>query len=173
MVARLLIGIVGLAICSALFAAEPIEPPPEAYLDPIDRQVAATGKPAGNRTAPCTILLKREMEGTTVVDHVEWMPTDKCVRMSSPKRFRGLWRADFEGSQFCEEPAPTCEFTRDGATAWLSGKTEDHEDGELYRVEFVGRKTIDAGTYGHFGMYAHEIIVDRMLSRKRLKRPKR
>ena len=116
--------------------------------------------------------MKRETRGKDIVEHVEWLPTDKCVRMTPRKQFRGLWRADFEGSQFCEGPATACEFTRDGSTAWLSGQTEEYEDGELYRVKFIGRKTIDAGTYGHFGMYAHEVVVDRMISRKRLKRPK-
>lgn len=172
MAMRLLFGSGLLANCLAAHAAQFSGPPPEAYLDPVDRQIALTGIAVGNRTAPCTNLLKRQIVDGATVENVEWLPTDKCVRMTPRTRFKGLWRADFEGSQFCEEPATTCEFKRDGLTTWLSGQTEDYEDGELYRVEFIGRKTIDAGTYGHFGMFAHEIIVDRMLSRKRLKRTK-
>lgn len=169
---RLICGIGWLAICNAAFAAESTGPPPEAYLDPIDRQIAATGVPVGNRTEPCTTLLKRETKGKNVIEHVEWLPTDKCVRMTPRKRFRGLWRYEFEGSQFCEEPATTCEFARDGPTTWLSARTEDYDEGRLYRVEFIGRKTIDAGNYGHFGIFAHEVIVDRFLSTKQGKKLK-
>lgn len=168
MVTRFLLGSVLVAVCLAANAAQFSGPPPEAYLDPIDRQIAATGIAVGNRTAPCTISVKREMISGNVVEHVEYVPTDKCVRMTPPKRFKGLWRFEFEGSQFCEEPATTCEFTRDGETAWLSERTGDYDQGRLYRVEFIGRKTVDAATYGHFGMYAHEVIVDRFLSTKQM-----
>lgn len=38
------------------------------------------------------------------------------------------------------------------------------EIGNRYLVSFVGRKTKYRGSYGHFGLYQSEIIVDRMIS---------
>lgn len=35
---------------------------------------------------------------------------------------------------------------------------------ELFRVEFIGRRTVYPGTYGHLGGYDHYIIADRVIS---------
>lgn len=43
--------------------------------------------------------------------------------------------------------------------------------GGLYAVEFEGRLTAYRGTYGHFGMYDHEVIVDRLISIRQVEPP--
>src|SRR5689334_2738535 len=43
---------------------------------------------------------------------------DQCVRFSQPRRIRGLWRNDFEGSVFCAAPAKECS-SRNRDAMWL------------------------------------------------------
>ena len=38
------------------------------------------------------------------------------------------------------------------------------ESGALYAVDFIGRRTLKRGGYGHFGVFDHEIVVDRIIS---------
>lgn len=96
------------------------------------------------------------------------MPTDQCVKMTEPKRWKGLWRNAFEGSRFCETPATGCTDAPSDEKVWLDWNAGPEPDGALCEVEFIGRQTQYAGEYGHLGMSRHEIIVDRMLSIKRL-----
>jgi hypothetical protein len=83
--------------------------------------------------------------------------------MTEPQVFSGLWRNDFEGSQFCPAPAATCEFKSPGERIWLTARPGRRPDGKLYRVEFVGRKTMFKGRYGHMGVFDHEIVMERMV----------
>jgi len=135
------------------------EPPPEAYVDPVDRQIARTRVGVPGRPVPCG---REEIENG--VKMVIGQPTDQCFRMLPAQRWRGLWRNDFEGSQFCPEPATTCGFDTPGDRIWLSFRPERRMDRKLYRVEFVGRRTMYKGAYGHMGASDHEIIVDRMIA---------
>ncbi len=180
---RYALFVLGVAAFSAIAWAEvSSDPPPEAYLNPIDQEVARTGEPIGDRTAPCTILKSREVVEGNTVEHVEWLPTDQCVRMSKPRRFVGLWRNHFEGSQFCAVPATECSIDTIRQSAWLNwnrrmpwdrrGSEEFAPDRKLYRVEFIGRQTEFAAGYGHFGLFPHEVIVDRMISVREIKERK-
>lgn len=99
-------------------------------------------------------------------------PTDQCYRMQNPRRWQGLWRADFEGSQFCPAPATVCTFDSTDERIWLSGFDKVETDGKLYRVEFIGRRTLHPGQHGHMGASAHEIIVDRPISIREVKEEK-
>ena len=140
--------------------------PPQAYVNAVDRQIAEGKIVVPGRPSPCT---REEMHGSIKVLVGE--PTEECVKMSAPQRFRGLWRNDFEGSQFCPEPATTCKFDAPGDRIWLNEKPNAHADRKLYRVEFIGRKTLYKGPYGHMGVSDHEIIVDRMISKEVLWAP--
>ena len=78
--------------------------PPEAYIDPVDQRIAKTGQGIKGRPFPCAREAKEQ--GISVVTTVD---TDRCVRMLKEQRWQGLWRNDFEGSQFCAAPAVKCE----------------------------------------------------------------
>lgn len=141
------------------------KPPPEAYRDPIDQQIARTGKGVPGRPLPCAY----EQPGTNG-QIIESQPTALCVKMTSLQHFRGLWRAAMEGSTFCPEPATECP-TAKGESIWLSlypGRLR----GELYHVDFIGRKTIYKGPYGHFGMFDSEVDIDRMIRMELISKPK-
>ncbi len=104
--------------------------------------------------------------------------TDQCFEMTSSQRWRGLWRDSFEGSVFCPSPAKECSNIRPDQI-WLSyseklrhAKTKPIEGaGGLYLVEFIGRKTLKRGHYGHMGLFDNEIIVDRLISVRELEPP--
>lgn len=156
------VTVFGLAMASRAGAGIGDQPPPEAFLDPIDQQIARTGIGVPGRPSPCT---KETPSGAYKL--VVRAPTDKCVRMEQPTRWKGLWRAAFEGSQFCPEPATSCGKKVEGDRIWLTrGPRKGGYESELYRIEFVGRKTKYKGSYGHFGMYDQEIIVDRVISKE-------
>jgi hypothetical protein len=131
--------------------------------------------------------LKAAMPGITdeCFDKARWggieaMPSevDKCVKMEPPKRWIGLWENGFESSRFCPAPARECDGNTAGEYIWLSESSSvqlpayNGEDRPpLYAVEFIGRKTAYPGPAGHMGMAEQEIIVDRLISMKRVDRP--
>lgn len=92
--------------------------------------------------------------------------TDKCFHFTRPEHWVGLWRVGFEVSQFCPGNTTKCRFDV-APRMWLSSRDDSRaawpSDG-LYRVEFLGRRTLHPGHFGHMGLYEHEIIVDRMIS---------
>lgn len=96
---------------------------------------------------------------------------DACYAMTAPAVWRGLWRNAFEGSRFCPEPAKECSTKTPGDIVWLT-KPENGRLaklpplGDLYRIEFVGRRTAVRSPqgHGHLGFAQHEIVVDRLIS---------
>lgn len=149
-------AVVGGAILAAGFPSIAQPPPPEAYIDPVDRQIAESGEGIHGRPIPCG--REKVEHGYTVVMSI---PTDQCVKMLPAEEWQGLWRNDFEGSQFCAAPASTCDFDSMEDRVWLESGPMQGEIGALYEVRFVGRKTMFKGNYGHMGASDHEIIVDR------------
>lgn len=142
--------------------------PPQAFLKFADRakmQMLYWGLPVGY---PCT---KMQVEnGLHVADS---KPLDQCVKMTPQRRWRGLWRNDFEGSRFCPTPARECSHATPGRSIWLTfaqhlPKNQRESFGDLYAIDFVGRRTLYAGSYGHFGMFDQEVIVDRVISARHL-----
>jgi len=101
-----------------------------------------------------------------------------CSACDRSERMQGLWRNDFEGSQFCHVPAKTCGYVpkneRTSPTIWLDVadavpfEFQRHHFGGLYAVDFIGRRHSFRGSYGHMGLYDEEIIVDRMISMKEI-----
>ena len=105
-----------------------------------------------------------------------------CSQIKWPQtRMHGMWRNDFEGSQFCPAPARTCSYVWTGERTqpqiWLSfngpmpPRFRDAKLGGLYEIEFLGRKTMFKGEYGHVGMSDHEIVVDRLISIREIEPP--
>lgn len=146
------------------------KPPLHAYLDPVDREIARSGRGTRERPFACSYL--RTYDGVEVIEGVE---TDKCFQMEPPKRWKGLWNNEFEGSQFCEAPATTCRYTTEGHV-WLSADKSvlpgiEVGRGGLYAIEFIGRRTKYPGMYGHMGGSRHELIVDRILAIKEIEGP--
>jgi hypothetical protein len=110
-----------------------------------------------------------------------------CYRFDEPRRFRGVWLYEFEGSTFAEgaDRVPPSDWFDPGGSAWLdfnSGidptanmKLHDARTGQYlvhaYYIDIVGRRTTYSGGYGHLGMSRHEIIADRILEMRPLRPP--
>lgn len=125
-------------------------PPPEAYVDPVDQQIARTGVGLPGRPAPCA---REEVENG--VHTIVTRRTQVCVKMLPQQRFRGLWRHPMEGSVFCPEPAKQCPEPG-GIKYWLEGGPGRGGHGELYRVDFIGRRT----EYKTGGFSDYRIVMD-------------
>lgn len=98
---------------------------------------------------------------------IEAMPsgTDNCFAMAPDRRWKGLWRREFENSRFCPQSAQSCSYQTAGDRIWLSGKalsSMGKREG-LYQIEFVGRQTAKRGSYGHLSAFDHEIVVDKVI----------
>lgn len=112
--------------------------------------------------------------------YYEGIPEDQCVMFDGQRRWRGIWRDDFEGSVFCPAPAKDCGYEtvngRSRPLIWLDVDrvTKKPPDGALYSVDFIGHRSTFPGSYGHMGMFDADIIVDRFLSMKQIEAaPKR
>jgi hypothetical protein len=159
-------ALVGILSFAAGYPVDAQQTPPEAYLDSVDRQIAENGKGIPGRPYPCAV--EKVEEGFTAIESA---PTDQCVKMQPAKEWRGLWRNDFEGSQFCTGPASTCEFDSAEGRVWLTPGPMRGELGAVYEIVFLGRRTAFKGAYGHMGLSDFEIIVDRPISVKMIQAP--
>ena len=105
---------------------------------------------------------------------------EECYKFDPPRRWRGIYFGAFEQSRFCPAPAIECSYDTPGETIWLKpgpSMTIPRYNGEatsvLFEIDFVGRKTSYRGNYGHLGGSDQEIIIDRLISMKRLEEPPR
>ena len=147
-------------------------PPAHAYRNWDDWFVAASGLPLPWRPYPCTVKTTERFRGESF-DVLSSKPTDECVYMTPPQRWRGLWRNDFEGSGFCPNARTECSYWEERPRIWLDAWPKYPPDQKLYRVEFIGRRTMFLGAYGHLGMSDHYMKVDRMISMKEVQWPPR
>ena len=147
-----------LAWSSASLAGITDKLPPEAYRDPIDQQIARTGKGVPGRPSPCAYE-----EVRNGVDVIEMQPTGVCYKMLPQQRWRGLWVSGHESSLFCPAPAPTCDMKTPGAARLENGPGRSGY-GSVYRVDFVGRRTMYRGNYDGLGMIDQIILMDRAIS---------
>jgi hypothetical protein len=108
---------------------------------------------------------------------IESIRTDACFPFSEPRKFGGVWISGFEDSSFW---LGAKKYSRDGMrqASWLSlntgsAKSVGAQDGsgQLFRIEFLGRRSLCDGHYGHMGMWPSEIIVDQVISATPLKSP--
>lgn len=127
------------------------------------------------REAPCTYHVEAGVIGS--------LPTDQCYKMEAPRRYRGVWVDEFEGQRFIPEGTNPPEWPRTDpkspgwkaqferarlATIWLDVSRvtiaqRPRQRGGKWLIEFVGRKTMYPGAYGHLGMSGQEIFVDRLI----------
>ena len=128
------------------------------------------------REAPCSYHIDASTLGS--------LPIDQCYKMEKARRYRGVWVDEFEGQRFIPEGTNPPEWPKTNphspgwkeqaerarlATTWLntSRVTVDRNSrrsGARRFIEFVGRKTMFPGAYGHMGMSGQEVIVDRVIS---------
>ena len=99
---------------------------------------------------------------------IEWRPNDPdCYEMLPAQRWSGLWEHGWEWTNFCPEPAQTCDWmAKRGTWLTLADNVElgaDIPDG-VHRIEFVGRRTKVPGNFGHTASYEHLMVVDRIIS---------
>lgn len=139
--------------------------PAGAYRNWGDRLAVATGLRAMGLVWPC----KHKKHDQDIGDFYEGTPLDECYKMDQPRRWRGVWRNEFEGSRFCPAPAKKCSMSSPGEMIWLD--VSKSPDQTLYEVDFIGRRTAVKGRYGHMGGFDHELIVDRMISMRQIEPP--
>jgi hypothetical protein len=128
------------------------------------------------REMPCAYHIEAGVIGSK--------PTDQCYKMEAPRRYRGIWVDEFEGQAFIPEGTEAPEWPQGdpkspewrkeadraiAATIWLDVERvnlghERQRGGRKMFIEFIGRKTMYSGNYGHMGMSGQEIIVDRVIS---------
>jgi hypothetical protein len=108
-----------------------------------------------------------------------------CYRFAEPKRYRGIWLYEFEGSTFLEDAtAVPTKRPSYGSTAWLMYNPEkidpkprydDYESGRdcfaihAFEIEFIGHRSLEG--HGHMGLFGSEIWVQKMLLAKPLRSP--
>ena len=153
-------------LASVLLAAcHPIEdksllPPPRAYVHFNDRLAAQMLLWGIRWRMPCAH------------EHKD----DECFKFSKPERVQGLWRNNFEASQFCATPAVQCRPEDHATFVWLefaspvAGRDETPPGG-LYAIDFVGRHSEYGGLFGGQAGANKEAIVDRMISIKLVEPP--
>lgn len=106
-----------------------------------------------------------------------WRPDDPdCFEMMPAQRWSGLWERGWEWTNFCPDPATECDWMAKRGT-WLIFAKDAYRgpaqpDG-LYRVEFVGRRTKVPGNFGHMNSYDHLMVVDRLISIRRVEENKK
>lgn len=111
-------------------------------------------------------------------------PVEQCFKFATAQRWTGYWRSDFEMSQFCVRLEAKCFYGEPSDMTWLSF-TDDAEkisdppiiknagnNRGFFAIEFVGRKTSLRGMHGHMGMAPHAILVDKVISMRRVTMPK-
>jgi len=128
------------------------------------------------REAPCSYRIDASTIGS--------LPTEQCYKMEKARRYRGVWIDVFEGQRFIPEGTKPPEWPKTDpkspgwkeqferarlATIWIDTSRvkldrTSRRDGARRLIEFVGRKTMFPGAYGHFGMSGQKIIVDRVIS---------
>ena len=142
--------------------------PSAAYRDWGDRMAVATGLRDLGLVRPCSHHVRNQYG-----DYDASTPDEECYRFDAPKRWKGLWLAEFEGSIFCPEPAKTCTDGDGGPYVWLGfgkqfkpppGLSNNQPGAVLYAVDLIGRRSSFKGYYGHMGGAESEILVDKFIS---------
>lgn len=97
---------------------------------------------------------------------------ENCYELTAPKRWSGLLDLGWEWSNFCPAPAAKCYSSSEHGDVWTEFAHDANggprlQDG-LYEVEFVGRRTVQPGHFGHLNQYDYYMVVDRMISVRKL-----
>lgn len=136
--------------------------PPSAYKHPRDQFFAAVPLPFINdEFGPCLRTTDGELRR---------LPDAECYRLSEPQRLRGVAVTGFETGSFYPGRT-TVPHEHDRSDIWIELDRRilpDHlrngcrRDCAVY-LDFVGRRTAVPGSYGHFGVSKHQVIIDRLL----------
>jgi hypothetical protein len=104
-------------------------------------------------------------------------PAEECYKFDPPRRWKGRWFSGFETSIFCPDSARHCppDNHRDmiwlevGPTAQIPVSARDNRYAAgMFEVDLIGRKSSFPGEYGNMGGTSQEIIMDQLLSMKRV-----
>lgn len=150
--------------------------PASAYRNWGDRLAVAFGLRDLGVVSPCT-----HKEHDQFGDSWARIPDEECYELDPPRRYKGLWRNAFEGSQFCPAPATECGDDTKGDVIWLGFsrrfkkppggpdlRATDIVEYPVYAVDLIGRRTAFKGRYGHMGGSDYELVVDKFVSVKLL-----
>jgi len=110
-------------------------------------------------------MVQRCLDEVRYGGYNEWDP--ECYEMLPAQRWEGLWEHGWEWTNFCPEPARTCNWMAKRGT-WLTFADnvvleEDIPEG-IHRIEFVGRRTKVPGNFGHTFASEHLMVVDRIIA---------
>jgi hypothetical protein len=130
-------------IVNAMLGCNSRSAPAAAYRNWRDRLAVATGLRDLGLVWPCTHHV-RDRPGDISVS----TPDNECFKFDPPKRWKGLWLSEFEGSRFCPEPAAQCREDRRGDYIWL---------GFARRIAMPGR--IENGVPGTYPMNALRFVA--------------
>lgn len=111
-------------------------------------------------------------DGVIYYDH-----SPNCYLFDRPRRFKGIWLYEFEGSTFLENATAIPSKRPDyDDTAWLMydpaaidpkpnydryAKERDCYAIHAFEIEFIGRRSPEG--HGHLGLFGSEIWVQKML----------
>jgi len=113
-----------------------------------------------------------EKERSGKLRFMGWADNPDCYDMLAPQRWSGLWNSGWEWTNFCPDPAKDCPNESDHDDVWLDFAEGAYRGTELadgvYRIDFIGRRTKVPGYFGHLGQYDHLMVVDRVISIKRI-----
>lgn len=165
---KMLMALFALSSGTTVYAGPNDRMPPEAYLNPIDQQIARSGQGIEGRPYPCAEkATDPDGQGAWEISAI-----DRCVRMTESRHWSGVWRYEFEGSTFCQGAALDCRWKKHGEKVFLAERVERPGQADLlygiYRVEFRGRKTMFKGSFGHLGLYDQLVQVDDMLTIRKI-----
>jgi hypothetical protein len=92
-----------------------------------------------------------------------------CFEMLPDQRWSGRWDTNGEYSTFCPDGTKQCE-ANGGITLKFTDRSAPSESLPLgeYRIQFIGRRTKVPGHHGQLDVYAHFMIVDRLISLQRI-----
>jgi hypothetical protein len=100
-------------------------------------------------------------------------PVDRCYRFGAQQHWKGEWRLEMESSTFCPAPSRNCPKDYQ-SKLWLEfqkgaePRENKYPPGGTFAIEFDGRKNLLPGTFGYAGMFENEVIVDRVISMKKV-----
>ena len=125
---------------------------------------------AGNPGIKESCLKKLRTDKMGAFDYVD---NPDCFDMTPPRRWSGMWDFGWEWSDFCEDPAKVCGLGpgHDRGQVWTDvapGAQMPRLPDGMYHVEFIGRRTRAPGHFGHLNQYDYLMIVDRIISIKKV-----
>jgi len=168
---RAILTVVGLlSLCSCSDRSSLAAP----YRSPFDRLVVSLGLEGTLGYIPCFPKEEPRLGGAR-----SFVGSEECFRFNRPERMHGVWLVEFEGSEFLpnvSEPPAQLGYSED--TIWLefgqhASMPPDWRGDRAFAIDFIGRRASYPGFYGHMGNARHLIVVDKLVSAKRVAPPRK